>query len=192
MMLKKSISVILAIILAVSVFTVAPLTVYAEEIQTDGNYQYAVVGVQPEEGETVYHTELVKYTGDGAAVNIPSSLGGYDVTVIRDNAFYKKTELTSVNIPDTVTLIGNYAFGSCSALEEVRMSENLEELGYAAFRDCKALTAIKIPDTFKKVNNASSWGPFTGCDSRNDVTIESGLTEIPEGLFAYCSAVEPA
>ena len=67
MMLKKSISVILAIILAVSVFTVAPLTVYAEEIQTDGDYQYAVVGVQPEEGETVYHTELVKYTGDGAA-----------------------------------------------------------------------------------------------------------------------------
>ena len=47
MMLKKSISVILAIILAVSVFTVAPLTVYAEEIQTDGDYHYAADMTSP-------------------------------------------------------------------------------------------------------------------------------------------------
>lgn len=66
-MLKKSVSVIMALMIALSVFTVAPLTASAEEIQTDGDFQYAVVGVEPEEGETVYHTELVKYTGDGAA-----------------------------------------------------------------------------------------------------------------------------
>ena len=142
--MKKSISVILSLLMVLSLFTVIPAAVSAEDVLNNGTYQYVIVDD---------HAEIVKYLKDDENVTIPSSLDGKSVTKLREDSFYDRSgkALKSVNIPDTVTAIDNYAFYKCSNLVTVRMSESLEYLGYSAFRDCSSLTAIKIPNTFPTI-----------------------------------------
>ena len=187
-MLKKCISAVLALALVVSIITVAPVTASAETISESGDYQYAVVETEIDE-EVFYHTEIIKYNGADENVVIPSSLGGYDVTKIRSNAFYQNAAIIAVTVPDTVTEIGDWAFGRCSALESVSMSQSLVSLGHSVFRECTALEAISLPATLTTVNN-TSYGPFTGCTALKSVTLENGMTVIPQYLFSYCPGIE--
>lgn len=67
------------------------------------------------------------------AFAIPSSLGGYPVTSIGDEAFYGCSKLTRVTIPDSVTNIGYCAFSGCSSLESVVIPETVRHIGVGAF-----------------------------------------------------------
>jgi len=49
---------------------------------------------------------ITGYSGPGGAVVIPSSVNGYPVRLVEPYAFYSRTSLTSVTIPDSVTTIG--------------------------------------------------------------------------------------
>ena len=50
--------------------------------------------------------EIVKYTGKAETLTIPAELNGHCVTSIGDSAFWGRTSLKSINIPDSVTSIG--------------------------------------------------------------------------------------
>lgn len=67
---------------------------------------------------------LVKYTGKGGDVVIPSG-----VTNIGYNAFYGCTSLTSVIITNGVTSIKNEAFRDCKCLSSIVLPDNVTEIG---------------------------------------------------------------
>lgn len=75
---------------------------------------------------------LTGYTGDGEFLVLPSSIDGYTLTEIADNAFESST-LRSIVIPNTVTKIGWFAFQACTALQSVTVPETVVTIGYAAF-----------------------------------------------------------
>ena len=62
---------------------------------------------------------IIKYTGPGGAVTIPSMTNGLPVTSIGGQAFYKCTNLSSVTIPESVTSIGSGAFGFSTGLTAI-------------------------------------------------------------------------
>ena len=87
-----------------------------------------------------------------------------DVFKIGDYAFYKCTNLTSVDIPNA-TSIGNFAFSSCSNLTTIYVGTNTSTVctlgSTAAFDGCTSLTNIYVPaslvDSYKSATNWSSY-----------------------------------
>ena len=74
-----------------------------------------------EEGDFVYEragvgARVTGYRGSGGAVVIPERLGSLPVTSIGNHAFYGRTGLTSVTIPNSVTRIEYSAFSGCTGL----------------------------------------------------------------------------
>ena len=62
---------------------------------------------------------IKKYNGNDAVVNIPSTISGWPVTKIGEDAFQDNTTITSVTIPASVTEIGSNAFAGCTNLTSV-------------------------------------------------------------------------
>ena len=62
---------------------------------------------------------IVKYTGFGGDITIPSTTNGLPVTSMGEQAFWDCSRLTSVTIPNSVTSIGDYAFQNCRSLTNV-------------------------------------------------------------------------
>ena len=118
------------------------------------------------------------------AVNIPGAIESgdrrYQVTKIGAKAFMSCTELTAVNIPNTVLRIDVHAFDGCSKLTSVTLPANLLHVGNYAFNGC-SLSDIVIPNAVTVIGayayqgnpattlqigesvNLINWCAFRGC-----------------------------
>ena len=91
------------------------------------------------------------YSG-GTSINIRSVIysnesnrnQSYPVTVISYQAFGGCSEITSVNIPNSVTTIGNSAFWKCSGLTSITIPNSVTSIGQSAFLYCSGLTSVTI------------------------------------------------
>ena len=118
-----------------------------------------------------------------------------DITVVRDDAFWKCSSLTSITIPESVTLIGECAFYGCSSLTSVTIPNSVTSIGMYAFSYCRGLTSINIPDSVTSIGQAA----FFNCDSLTSVTIPDSVTSIGNYAFygchslkeVYCKATTP-
>ena len=129
---------------------------------------------------TIVNGVLTRYTGSGGDVTIPDG-----VTSIGENAFYNKTNLTSVTMPDSVIQINSFAFYACYKLKNVHLSSNLIAIGTSAFLDCD-LQSLTLPDTLTTVSS----GAFSGNKSLTSVNIPAGLTRMEPGVFAKCTSLQ--
>ncbi|OLN25569.1 N-acetylmuramoyl-L-alanine amidase [Desulfosporosinus metallidurans] len=104
---------------------------------TDGDYTYTVT-----DGEV----QITKYSGSGGIVTIPSTLSGFPVTSIGDDAFvdWSGTSITSISIPQGVTSIGNTAFWGCKGLTSISIPQGVISIGNGAFSNCTGLIAISF------------------------------------------------
>ena len=69
-------------------------------------------------------------------VVIPSKIDGVSVKCIGDFAFYDRTELTGITIPDGVTSIGMGAFLDCENLATLTIPDSVTYIGDYAFDGC--------------------------------------------------------
>lgn len=60
--------------------------------------------------------EISAYLGNAESVTVPSTLEGYPVTAIGDDAFAGNETLKHVTLPDSIKVIGKRAFKGCTAL----------------------------------------------------------------------------
>ena len=153
--------------------------------------------------------EISSYTGPGGNVTIPSTDNyGTPVVSIGQGAFYERTNLTSVTIPDSVFDIKSDAFRYCSGLTYASIGNSVTNIGYSVFRgcgltnvsignsltsigesmfqDCDRLTSVTIP------NSATSIGPsaFYGCDRLSNIIIGNSVTGIADDAFQNCSGFQ--
>ena len=104
---------------------------------------------------------ITGFTGDDSTLTIPSSIDGYAVTCIADDAFESDT-LQNVTIPDGVTKIGWFAFKKCTVLRTVTVPNSVKSIGYSAFpSNHKGFSIICHTDSFA-ASYAQSYGiPLT-------------------------------
>ncbi len=106
------------------------------------------------------------------------------VTEIVDHAFTANTNMSEVQIPDTVIKIGKEAFRQCNSLTEIKLPSNLQELGDLAFANSK-ITKITIPEKVKVIPVECFYNnPLTS------ITIPAGITEIQLGAFNASTLTE--
>ena len=72
------------------------------------------------------------------------------LTVV-DSAFYNRSSLTGVVIPDSLISVGERAFYQCSSLESVVFGNSVSKIGDFAFLHCTELKNIEIPDSVTSV-----------------------------------------
>lgn len=209
--LKKLTSVCLAVIMILSVLTIAPFTVGAAETDsesvgdtnTSGDFEYKVL----DDGTA----EITGYNGSATELEIPSTLDGYTVTSIGGYAFENCTSLTSITITDSVTEIGFGAFENCTSLTSVTISDSVTKIGGYAFKGCTSLTSITIPGSVTEIDSYTfggctsldsitipdtvttiGWYAFSGCTSLTSITIPDSVTEIDCGVFEGCTSLKEA
>lgn len=108
---------------------------------------------------------ITDYLGSGGDITIPSTLGGYPVTAIKNQAFAGTSSLTGVVIPDSVKKIGYMAFSNCGNLKSATLPNGLVTIEDELFYGCKSLTAITIPQSVATIESSAFYR--TGITSLN-------------------------
>ncbi|MBL9171037.1 MAG: leucine-rich repeat protein [Verrucomicrobiales bacterium] len=111
---------------------------------------------------------ITGYFGNGRVATIPSTIDGLPVTAIGSLAFFHRSSLTNVTIPDSVTSIGSYAFARCTLLESITIPDNLTNIGDAAFADCTTLASIRIPSSVTMIGV----GVFAASTNLAEITVD--------------------
>ena len=117
------------------------------------------------------------------ALTIPATVqneNGIEFAVwgIGDNAFNNRTNLTAVEMPESVTTIGGSAFYGCTGLTSVTSLGNLTHIWGHAFRGCTSLSDVQIAG----VHEISVY-VFEGCTSLKSINLPEGLTYIYDSAF---------
>ena len=84
-------------------------------------------------------------------LNIPSTIDGISVEVIKKGAFSGNKEMIQVTIPEGVRLVGAEAFKDCVALETVNLPHDLKIINKDCFNGCVSLSQIHLPYSLKKI-----------------------------------------
>ena len=107
----------------------------------------------------------------------------YSAILIPDYAFSDCTNLTSIEVPDSITSIGDMAFSGCTNLKSMEIPESITEIAVGAFRGCSGLTNIVIPESVTSVGDQA----FSGCSSLTGIVIPDNITRIADGTFKECT-----
>lgn len=126
---------------------------------------------------------ITSYIGTSGVVVIPETIGGVAVTAIGNNAFYRKTKITRIIIPDCITSIGSQAFMDCSGLTSVNIPDGITSIGVKAFEGCSCLTGLTLPDSVTSIGQRA----FYNCSGLTEINIPDGLTSIEGYTFYGCA-----
>ena len=200
--MKKFISAILTVALIIGLLPGMTITASASTLTegdianlVDGNYirlfetpedwqesvfKYALLII---DGVETRNATIVRYTGSGGNVVIPSTIDGYPVVMLDEGVFrmpmgHANTTLTSVTIPDSVIIIGKSVFNGCVALTSVTIGNSVIKIGDSAFESCRSLTNVTIPNSVTHIGERA----FLMC-SLTSVTIPGRVTYIGVAAF---------
>jgi len=99
-------------------------------------------------------------------VSIPDT-----ITTIGYAAFYKCSNLRSIELPDSVTVVPESMCTGCWRLRNVRLGNRTECIGVDAFKDCEFLQHIEIPDSVTVIHRKA----FENCVNLIDIKMPSSL-----------------
>ena len=142
--------------LKVIIFIVAVLALCAGGIF--GYTKYMKTDFDFSDGTKSGTVEITAYNGDSVNIIIPKKIRGKTVVQIAQSAF-AKTDITSVEIPDTVTSVGEKAFANCEKLERVKIGNSVKSIGNSCF--------YKYPRFCRKIGRRSVSLLFCAYFARN-------------------------
>ena len=125
------------------------------------------------------------YQGDRKEVVISATYNGVPVKVIGEDAF-KRSAISSVVIPDSVTEICDEAFNECSALTEIYIPRSVEKMGAGVFGGCVRLVvrsaALSKPSGWNANWNKIAPRPVVWNADKNEVADDGNIYVISNGL----------
>lgn len=127
------------------------------------------------------------YSGD---IIIPMSvtyLGeDYKVTSVKEGAFSKNTNITSVFIPSSIKAIESSAFCGCLKLTHLSIADGLEEIGDYAFSGCDGLNLVTLPNSVNTIGSKA----FYACHNLTTLIFGSGISSIGYEAFYGCDKIQ--
>lgn len=122
---------------------------------------------------------------------------GDSVTEIADEAF-KNTEITSVEMPNSITKIGTEAFWNCKALKDIKFSNSLKIIGSKAFSNCVNIEELCLPDSLEEFErtvdtNGEEYegsSTFIGCEKLKKINIPKKLKAVYSDTFQDTALAE--
>ena len=164
---------------------------------TVGDFKYTILS---DTGQDVSVAAANPTTLSGE-VTIPATVTNdgvvYTVTSLADNGFYDCSNLTTLNLPETITSIGQSVSGTGEAFETINVSEEnrfySSEDGVLFNKDKTALVKIPdgrtgeytVPSSVQIIENSAF------ASSRlSKVTCQEGLREIKDGAFVNSNLTE--
>ena len=162
-----------------------------------GDFKYTVTS----ESEKQVSVAAANPTTLSGEVTIPATVTNdgvvYTVTSLADNGFYDCSNLTTLNLPETITSIGQSVSGTGEAFETINVSEEnrfySSENGVLFNKDKTALVKIPdgrtgeytVPSSVQIIENSAF------ASSRlSKVTCQEGLREIKDGAFVNSNLTE--
>ncbi len=200
-LLKNAVAFLSVIVLAlIAAVCVQGYTVSAEENEEvyttdDGKFDYVVVG------NTI---KIKKYNiYDSSSTVVPATIDGKPVTAIGEEAFCGHTELSDIDLPDSITSIGAWAFSRTSYMIEIpkgvttieegtyymvynnggllEIPSNVKHIGKSAFLDCQNYTSIKLNEGLQTIGEKA----FYNNDNVESIVIPKSVTSIGDEAFRY-------
>ncbi len=169
-----------------------PLTASADAVEINGIW-YNLVG-KAKIAEVTRNPNVDSgaecYTGD---IAIPAKVTyesiEYNVTSIGDNAFYVgypgRTNLKSVELPNSITNIGSSAFSHNKGLTSIIIPNSVTNIGSNAFYNCSGLISLTLSNNITSIES----GTFYGCSGLTTIDIPNGVTSIDSQAFYNCSGL---
>ncbi len=110
------------------------------------------------------------YNSHGAVYSIPSPMYYASHFYLR-NKNNEWEEVTSIEIPNTITEIGQYQFYGFNNVKSITIGNSVTSIGESAFKGCSSLTSITIPDSVTSIGEQA----FSYCDKLQNNEYANGL-----------------
>lgn len=185
---SKVISFMLAFLLCVSMFSIAP-TVSAKNINIEktsgeesksGNFYYYV-------DDDTNNATITQYSGNSKSLTIPSTIDGYKVTKVESLAKIENddevinTTLETLNIGNNVQIIGSYGVTNFAKLKTVNIKSSVRVVENFAFDGCNALTKINIDNGLKVVYGDG----FSNIKNLKSISLPNSVSRVGANAFGY-------
>lgn len=185
---SKVISFMLAFLLCVSMFSIAP-TVSAKNINIE-----KVSGEESKSGNFYYYVDddtnnatITQYLGNSKSLTIPSTIDGYKVTKVESLAKIENddevinTTLETLNIGNNVQIIGSYSVTNFAKLKTVNIKSNVRVVENFAFDGCNAITKINIDNGLKVVYGDG----FSNIKNLKSISLPNSVSRVGANAFGY-------
>ena len=126
-------------------------------------------------------------TSASGALSIPDTYDGIPVTTISEDAFLNCNNLTSINIPNSITTLGWYCFEGCTGLTSITIPGSINTIPYRAFLDCVNLTNVVLEYGVETIE----FGAFAYCFRITNLEIPDSVVDIENGAFYDFTGREP-
>lgn len=137
-----------------------------------------------EVNKLTWNARACYYNGAMSTYGITQVNVGDEVEIIPSN-FAFNSQISSVDLPNTVNYISSYAFCSCYNLTSIIIPDNVTIIGQMAFSNCSNLSSVKFP----KLLNSIYYYAFEYCSSLTEITLPENLTQIMYSAFGGCDGL---
>ena len=112
-----------------------------------------------------------------------------DVTEIRDQAFYARTQITSLQLPNSLLSIGQYAF-DVTSIETIHIPDNVVSIASGCFSNCWKLASFTgkyaSADGMSLIVDGTMVG-FAPASRPEEFTVDSSVRILGESVFSDCT-----
>ena len=82
----------------------------------------------------------------------------YTVVAISDSAFYGRSDLKEIAIPNIISMVGKNAFEGCTSLKSIVLPDSIQTITEKMFCGCSSLSSIALSRDLTSIEDSAFAG----------------------------------